>query len=81
METNKEEISIRGILVPAEWDKKGNAIRVALMTANEQEYLVEEIMDPEKLLGLIRQEVEVRGVAREEAGRKIILVQSHKQIR
>ena len=81
METNKEELSIRGILIPAEWDEEGNIIGLSIMTVDEKEYVVEEKTKRRGLLDLVRHEVEVRGLAREEAGRKAILVESYKQIR
>ncbi len=81
MERNKEELSIRGILIPAEWDEEGNIIGLSIMTVDEKEYVVEEKTERRGLFDLVRHEVEVRGLAREEAGRKAILVESYKQIR
>lgn len=75
MEPNKKEISLRGIVVPVDWDRDGNATRFALMSDDEEEYLLEENTRRGELLSLMRSHVEVRGLAREEAGRKIIVVE------
>jgi len=79
MERNNEQVSIKGILIPVDWDDKGNVIKAAILTANEEEYIVEENEKGEKLLGLMRQVVEIKGVVREEAGRKIITVELFQQ--
>lgn len=81
MERCRGQISIKGILVPVDWDEKGNAIRLAIMTPNEEEYIVEENRNGRELLDLMRQEVEVRGILREEAGHKIIMVETYKQMK
>jgi len=54
--------TIRGILVPLDWDEDGNVLAIAVSTPGEQEYVVEEDSKGKELLGVIRQEVEVTGV-------------------
>lgn len=75
MERNNEQVNIKGILIPVDWDDRGNAIRAAIFTGNEEEYFVEENEKGKKLLGLMQQVVEIKGVVREEAGRKVITVE------
>jgi hypothetical protein len=79
MKGNNEQVNIKGILIPVDWDDKGNVIKAAILTANEEEYIVEENEKGKKLLGLMRQMVEIKGVVREEAGRKIITVETYQQ--
>ena len=79
MERNKEHVSIKGILIPADWDDKGNVVKAAILTANEKEYIVEEKEKGKKLLGLMQQVVEVSGVVREKAGKKMITVEKFEQ--
>jgi 5S rRNA maturation endonuclease (ribonuclease M5) len=79
MERCRGQISIKGIIVPADWDEKGNIIRVAIMTRGEGEYLVEGNTTGKKLLGMMRREVEVRGLVREKGGEKIITVEDCKK--
>ena len=75
MEGETREIRVRGIVIPVEWDADGNAIKAAISATNEEEYLIEDDKNSGQFLGLIRQEVDVRGMVREEAGRRIITVE------
>ncbi len=68
------EIRVRGIVIPVEWDAEGNAIKAAIAATNEEEYLIED-KNLEQFLGLVQQEVDVRGMVREQAGRRIITVE------
>ena len=76
-----KQMRIRGILIPVEWDEKGNITRAAVMTADEGEYLVEENEQSKHLFALMRQEVEVIGIVREETGQKVITVENCKTLR
>jgi len=76
MKRNNERVNIKGILIPVDWDDSGNAIRAAIFTGNEEEYLVEENEKGKRLLALTQQMVEIKGVVREEAGRKVITVEA-----
>jgi hypothetical protein len=78
MERERRQIQIRGIVIPVEWDAKGNAIKAALLTADEGEYLVEENTMGRKLLGMVQRVVEVRGLVRVKGGRKIITVEDYR---
>jgi hypothetical protein len=75
MEGEKRKIRVRGIVIPVEWDAEGNAIKAVISAVNEEEYLIEDNKNSGQFLGLIRQEVDVRGMVREEAGRRIITVE------
>ncbi len=79
MERNREHVSIKGIIIPADWDEKGNVIKAAILTTNEEEYIVQENEKGQKLLSLMQREVEMTGVVREEAGNKIITVEKFQQ--
>ncbi len=81
MDLTNQAISIRGILVPVEWDQKGNVTGIGLMTENEEEYLLDEGRNSMGLFSLLRHKVQVRGRARQEGGRRIILVETYAQIR
>ena len=66
-------MNVKGILIPVNWDNKGNVVSVAIAD-DESEYLVE---DPElagKLKGRLRQVVEVSGVVKRARGKKIIKI-------
>jgi len=79
MERNNQQVSIKGILIPVDWDDKGNVIKAAILTANEDEYIVEENEKGKKMLSLMQRVVEVGGVVREEAGNKLIKVEKFHQ--
>jgi len=66
--------AVTGVIVPTDWDEKGNVISIAISSHDETEYLVDKKGKGPELLLLIRKEVEVRGVVREEENRKIITV-------
>ena len=54
--------TVRGILIPADWDDAGNVLAVAVSAPGEKQYLVEQNSLEKELRRLIRQEVEVMGV-------------------
>ena len=67
-------ITVRGIVVPIDWDKKGNVAALALSTYDEDEYLIEKDESGAALEAFLRQEVEVVGTVREAEGRQVITV-------
>ena len=81
MRRRTDLITTRGILVPVDWDTEGTATKAAILTDNENEYLICDKKKVNELVGVMRQIVEVRGVVREEAGQKMITVRSWKQTR
>ena len=81
MEGEKRRIRIRGIVLPVEWDSEGNAIKAAIFSANEEEYLIAQNRNSSRLLSLLKQEVNVRGRLREEAGQKVIVVEGYEMLK
>jgi hypothetical protein len=74
-------ITIRGLLVPADWDEKGNITETAVSTYFEEEYLVEMNARGEALLPFLRQKVKVIGLVRmDERGRKVIRVDEYEAV-
>ena len=67
---DEKPITIRGLVIPADWDEKGNVVGVAISTFDENEYLVDRDEESEGLLSIIREEVKVSGIVREERGKK-----------
>ncbi|MFB0564534.1 MAG: hypothetical protein ACETWK_02510 [Candidatus Aminicenantaceae bacterium] len=74
LKKNQRLITIKGIVIPADWDQKGNPVSVAIATHTEEEYLVSNDLNGRELFNLIKNVVEVTGFAREIAGIKIIKV-------
>ncbi len=77
MKKGDKPITIKGLVMPVDWDEKGKVIAAAISTCDEEEYLIENIYKGEELLGLLRREVEVRGVVRERQNKKKIRVQEY----
>ena len=67
-------INLKGILIPVNWDKKGNVVSVAIATDDENEYLIEDQDLAGKLKSQLRQVVEVSGVVKRARGKNIIKV-------
>ena len=65
-------VTIRGIVVPADWDEKGKVVAVAVSTYNEVEYFIENHEKEKGLKKVIREEVEARGIVKKE-GKKLIM--------
>jgi len=74
---SEKYITIRGIVIPVDWDEKGNVITVALSTHTEDEYLIDNDYKGKELLHCIQEEVEASGVARKTQDKKIITVQNY----
>jgi hypothetical protein len=67
-----ETAMIRGILIPAGWDEKGNIIAIAVSAFDEEVYHIENDEKGRQLMPLIREEIEVKGtIIQEDSLRKI----------
>lgn len=78
MEIINKMATIRGIVIPVDWDEQGEALSAAISSPDEQEYLIEQDARGKELLRLMRQEIEAHGVVRKATkGRKIIKVISY----
>ena len=74
-------ITIIGLLVPVDWDEKGNITKTAVSTYFEEEYLIEKNVRGEALLPFIRQKVKVIGLVRmDDRGRKVVRVEAYEVI-
>jgi hypothetical protein len=73
--------TIRGLLVPVDWDERGNITETAVSTYFEEEYLIERNARGEALLPFLRQKVKVVGlVSMDERGRKVVRVEEYEVI-
>ncbi|UCD87225.1 MAG: hypothetical protein JSV01_05545 [Desulfobacterales bacterium] len=57
--------TITGVVIPDDWDKHDNVIRVAIKTSDYDEYVVEYNRQGKQLLSMIDRRVRVRGAVRE----------------
>jgi len=73
-----EIITVKGIVIPVDWDEEGNPIATAILAPGEEEYFVEQEGEGIELLGLMQHEVEATGMLRETVrGHKVITVKSY----
>ena len=56
--------SIKGIVIPSDWDSNGNVISLSIATHDEEEYIIENHHNFSDLKKLLRQEVVVDGSIR-----------------
>lgn len=77
-----EALTAVGIIIPVEWDDRGNPTAVAIATYNEKEYLIDVGNTTGKSLHeAIHQKVEVRGVLGKKARkRRILTVESYQPL-
>ena len=74
MKAEEELTSINGIIVPVDWDEKGNVIAAAISCQDEVEYQLDNNQTCAELLSLVQEEVEAIGIVRENGDRKVITV-------
>ena len=70
--------TLRGLILPVDWDERGNITSIAVSTNSEEEYLIDENPLADELLVFTRLKVKVRGSVREgENGKKVITVEKY----
>jgi hypothetical protein len=74
MRAEEKLTSINGIIVPVDWDEKGNVIAAAISCQDELEYQLDNNKKGSELLSLVQEEVEAVGIVREKGNRKVITV-------
>lgn len=74
-------ITISGLVLPVAWDKNDRVTGVVLETKDEKSYIVDQNKKGKELIGLMHQEVEVKGAVREnELGGLLIKVKNYKPL-
>lgn len=74
-------ICVEGIIIPANWDNKGNVVDLAIATRDEEEYLITDKDQVTRLKPLLRQEVEIRGILQTREGRRMIKVKRFSKLK
>jgi hypothetical protein len=72
-----EMVKIQGLILPTEWDEKGDVLVIALSAFNEDEYLIDIDEIGKQLLSSLRVKVEAKGFVREEKGKKKIKIRNY----
>lgn len=62
MKTEQAKISLKGILIPSNWDEKGNITSLKIASANEKEYVISNQDVSEIMATYLRKEIMVTGV-------------------
>jgi hypothetical protein len=79
MKSKEKEQTIRGTLLPIEWDENDRVVQIVLDTPGQVGYLIHPDGRGRELLQLLRQKVEVTGTLKaDEAGDFIISVNGYK---
>ena len=73
--------TIRGLIIPVDWDDRGNIVAAAVSTYFEEEYFIDQNPWGEELLAFVRQRVKASGiVSKDKNGKKIITVKKYEII-
>ncbi|UCG11433.1 MAG: hypothetical protein JSU72_12895 [Deltaproteobacteria bacterium] len=73
--------TIRGLIIPVDWNDRRNIIGTAVSTNLEGEYLIDQNARGEELIAFLRQKVKVTGFVREdELGKKVIAVEQYEVV-
>ena len=75
---NNNPVTIKGIIIPVDWDDKGNVVAIALSTNDEEEYLIEGKGKGGELRRFLREEMEINGFVSHEKDIKMIRVTTYK---
>jgi hypothetical protein len=60
--SNKNLVTINGLVIPVEWDEDGRVVDIAIATYDENQYFIENDLFKEYLHKRIGQTVFVRGI-------------------
>ena len=74
-------ICVEGIIIPANWDNKGNVVDLVLAARDEEEYLIRDKEQVTRLKSFLRQEVKIKGILRTKEGKKIITVKKFSKLK
>ncbi|GAB4349594.1 MAG: hypothetical protein Kow0099_32770 [Candidatus Abyssubacteria bacterium] len=66
--------TVKGVIIPVDWDRKGNVVAVAIATQDEDEYRIDSTGKGKELLGFIREEIHASGEVTEQEGKKVIRI-------
>lgn len=69
-------ITITGLLVPDKWDEHGAITGLALLTGDEEKYLIKPDDNLEPLLAVLRRTIELQGTVKEEKGKRLFFYHS-----
>jgi hypothetical protein len=74
----KREITVRGTILPAEWDRHGHVTSIGIGTEEEEDYIIFLDKIGEKLFKLVDRKVEATGSVRNVYGDFVLTVNNYK---
>jgi hypothetical protein len=74
----KREITIRGTILPDEWDKNGHVTSIGIGTEEEEDYIIFLDKTGEKLFKLVDRKVEATGTVKNVYGDFVLTVNNYK---
>ncbi|MGD9031807.1 MAG: hypothetical protein PVJ69_00175 [Desulfobacteraceae bacterium] len=77
-EHQKREITIRGTILPDEWDKNGHVTSVGIGTEDEEDYIIFLDKIGEKLFKFVDRKVEATGTVKNVYGDFVLTVNNYK---
>ena len=69
-----EQTIIQGLIIPVDWDERGNVIAIAISTFDEDEYLIDMDEIGKELMSHLREKIEISGQYLVKSGKKMIRV-------
>ena len=69
-------VTLRGVVIPVDWDSEGKVIATAISTHHEDEYLIVDEENTIAMNNLINEEVEITGIYKKRGDKKIIKVKT-----
>ena len=76
--SKEKSVTLTGIVIPADWNRKQEVIGAALATADEQEYRIRMIGKGKELLGRLQRQIEATcTLDRDKNGRSVITVKGY----
>ena len=74
----RKHVKVRGLVIPIDWDNKGNPTKTAIYGRSEERYTVEPDQKGKELLRFLQQDLDIEGILREtKKGQKIITIKSY----
>jgi hypothetical protein len=71
-------VTVSGIILPTEWDEKGDVTGVAIHTFDEEKYYVENLNERSELLAQLRTRMKVTGILKRGADGNRFTIKGYK---
>lgn len=71
--------TVRGLVIPVDWDESGKPIKTAIFGKDEKRYVVQPDKKGNELLRFLQEDLSVEGVIHEnKAGHSVIVVENYR---